>query len=126
MANEIQEQNLSTESTHPAPGRRQMGPTNWDWWPNKLDLRALRQNSPLSDPMGKEFNYAEEFKSLDLDAVIKDLRALDDELAGMVAGRLWPLWAVVHSYGVARRRYVPHRRRPRRGRPCLPTFCAYR
>jgi catalase (peroxidase I) len=49
MANEIQEQNLSTESTRPAPGRRQMGPTNRDWWPNKLDLRALRQNSPLSD-----------------------------------------------------------------------------
>jgi catalase-peroxidase len=76
MANEIQEQDLSTEGTSPAPERRQMGPTNRDWWPNKLDLRALRQNSPLSDPMGREFNYAEEFKSLDLDAVIKDLRAL--------------------------------------------------
>jgi catalase-peroxidase len=71
-----QEQNLSTESQCPVSGRRHTGPTNRDWWPNKLDLRVLRQNSPLSDPMGKEFNYAEEFKSLDLDAVIKDLRAL--------------------------------------------------
>src|SRR5438128_7150055 len=47
-----------------------------DWWPNQLNLRILNQNSPLSDPMAKEFNYAEEFKSLDLDAVIKDLHAL--------------------------------------------------
>jgi len=76
MANEIQELDLSSEGTRPAPERRQMGPTNRDWWPNKLDLRALRQNSSLSDPMGGEFNYAEEFKSLDLGAVIKDLRAL--------------------------------------------------
>ena len=46
------------------------------WWPNQLNLKVLRQNSPQSDPMGKEFNYAEEFKSLDLNAVIKDLHAL--------------------------------------------------
>src|SRR5579864_1029606 len=51
-------------------------PTNADWWPNQLNLKILHQHSPLSDPMGKEFNYAEEFKSLDLDAVIKDLHAL--------------------------------------------------
>jgi catalase-peroxidase len=50
--------------------------SNRDWWPNQLNLRILNQNSPLSDPMGKEFNYAEEFKSLDLDAVIKDLHSL--------------------------------------------------
>jgi catalase-peroxidase len=50
--------------------------SNRDWWPNSLDLRILRQNSPLSDPMGEGFNYAEEFKTLDLDAVIKDLHAL--------------------------------------------------
>ena len=50
--------------------------SNRDWWPNQLNLRILNQNSPLSDPMGEEFNYAEEFKSLDLDAVIKDLHAL--------------------------------------------------
>ena len=50
--------------------------TNADWWPNQLNLKILHQHSPLSDPMGKEFNYAEEFKSLDLNAVIKDLHAL--------------------------------------------------
>src|SRR5205809_1889759 len=51
-------------------------PTNRDWWPNQVNLKVLHQHSDLSDPMGKEFNYAEEFKSLDLNAVIKDLHAL--------------------------------------------------
>jgi catalase-peroxidase len=51
-------------------------PANAGWWPNALNLKILRQNSPQSDPMGKDFNYAEEFKSLDLNAVIKDLTAL--------------------------------------------------
>jgi catalase-peroxidase len=50
--------------------------TNEDWWPNQVNLRVLHQHSPKSDPMGKEFNYAEEFKTLDLNAVIKDLHAL--------------------------------------------------
>jgi catalase-peroxidase len=49
---------------------------NRDWWPNQLNLTVLHQNSSVSDPMGKEFNYAQEFKSLDLNAVIKDLHAL--------------------------------------------------
>jgi catalase-peroxidase len=47
--------------------------SNQDWWPNRLNLKILRQNSPLSDPMGKGFNYAEEFKTLDLDALKKDI-----------------------------------------------------
>ncbi len=71
-----QEQNSSTESkcpvAHGAPRLR----TNADWWPNQLNVNILHQHSPKSDPMGKEFNYAEEFKSLDLNAVIKDLHAL--------------------------------------------------
>ena len=50
--------------------------TNRDWWPNQLNLQVLHQNSSLSDPMGKAFDYAKEFKSLDLNAVIKDLHAL--------------------------------------------------
>ncbi len=50
--------------------------SNSDWWPNKLNLRILRQNSPQSDPMGKAFNYAEEFRKLDFKTVKKDLRAL--------------------------------------------------
>jgi catalase-peroxidase len=49
---------------------------NNDWWPNQLNLEILHQQSALSNPMGEEFNYAREFKSLDLNAVIKDLGAL--------------------------------------------------
>ena len=49
---------------------------NTDWWPNQLNLKMLHQHSPQANPMGEEFNYAEEFKSLDLDAVIEDLQAL--------------------------------------------------
>src|SRR5881296_2729872 len=67
---------MSTEAkcpfTHTAGG----GPSNRDWWPNQLNLKILHQHSPLSDPMGKSFNYAEEFKSLDFAAVKKDLLAL--------------------------------------------------
>ncbi|HWO35718.1 MAG TPA: peroxidase family protein, partial [Candidatus Acidoferrum sp.] len=51
-------------------------PTNRDWWPNQVNVNILHQHSPKSDPMGKEFNYAKEFKTLDLNAVIKDLHAL--------------------------------------------------
>ncbi|MFN3349569.1 catalase/peroxidase HPI [Pseudorhodoplanes sp.] len=52
------------------------GPKNRDWWPDALDIEMLHKNSDLSDPMGKDFDYAKEFESLDLDAVIKDLHAL--------------------------------------------------
>ena len=52
------------------------GTRNTDWWPNQLKLNILRQNSSLSDPMDKEFNYAEAFKTLDLEAVKADLTAL--------------------------------------------------
>ncbi len=52
------------------------GPTNRDWWPAQLDVSVLHRNSPLSDPMGREFDYAKEFKSLDLNAVVRDLKAL--------------------------------------------------
>ena len=50
--------------------------SNADWWPNQLNLKILHQHSSLSDPMDADFNYAEEFKTLDLDAVVKDLTAL--------------------------------------------------
>jgi catalase-peroxidase len=52
------------------------GRTNRDWWPEMLDIEVLHRNSSLSDPMGKDFDYAKEFETLDLDAVIKDLTAL--------------------------------------------------
>ncbi|MEX0954404.1 MAG: catalase/peroxidase HPI [Rhizobiaceae bacterium] len=55
------------------------GSRNRDWWPDQLDIEVLHKNSDLSDPMGGDFDYAEEFKSLDLDAVRSDLRALMTE-----------------------------------------------
>jgi catalase-peroxidase len=55
---------------------RSRGTSIRDWWPNQLNLNILHQHSPLSNPMGEEFNYAEEFKKLDLEAVKKDLLAL--------------------------------------------------
>ena len=57
-----------------ATGARNM--TNRDWWPNQLNLNVLHQHSSLSNPMGKNFNYAKEFKSLDLAAVKRDLKAV--------------------------------------------------
>jgi hypothetical protein len=51
-------------------------PTNADWWPKQLNLKILHQHSAKSDPMGEVFNYAKEFKSLDLDAVRHDLHTL--------------------------------------------------
>jgi catalase-peroxidase len=83
-----QEQNLSPETKCPvAHGTRRhtmaAAPKNADWWPNALNLNILHQHSPLSNPMGEEFNYAEEFKRLDLDAVVKDLHAL------MTASQPW-------------------------------------
>jgi catalase-peroxidase len=66
---------MTTESKCPFAGGSG-GPTNRDWWPNQLDLSVLHQHSDLSNPMGEAFDYASEFRSLDLDAVIKDLHAL--------------------------------------------------
>src|ERR1700747_2156652 len=62
----------SIEAKCPFTGAR----TNRDWWPNQLNLQVLHQHSPLSNPMGEEFDYAKEFKSLDLNAVVKDLHTL--------------------------------------------------
>jgi catalase-peroxidase len=58
----------------PAPTPEPHRPmSNQDWWPNQLNLQVLRQHSPLSNPMGEDFNYAEEFKTLDLDALKQDI-----------------------------------------------------
>ena len=61
------------EKNKPTAGR---GTSNRDWWPNQLNLKILHQNSSLSNPMGEAFNYAEEFKKLDFEALKKDLYAL--------------------------------------------------
>jgi catalase-peroxidase len=65
-----QEKSAATSMDKPAAS------TNRDWWPGQLNLTVLRQNSPLSNPMGENFDYAKEFKSLDLQAVKNDLQAL--------------------------------------------------
>lgn len=64
---------MSKESKCPVTHAAGRGTSNRDWWPNQLNLRILHQHSSLSNPMGKDFNYAEEFKKLDLEAVKKDL-----------------------------------------------------
>jgi catalase-peroxidase len=64
---------MSNDGKCPVTGK---GTSNRDWWPNQLNLKILHQNSPISNPMGEEFNYAEEFKKLDLEALKKDLYAL--------------------------------------------------
>jgi catalase-peroxidase len=66
---------VPTESKCPFAGGASAH-TNREWWPDQLDLQILHQHSTLSNPMSEEFDYAEEFKSLDLNAVIKDLHAL--------------------------------------------------
>ncbi len=67
---------MTNESKCPFHHSAGSGPVARDWWPNQLNLSVLHQRSSLSDPMDSEFNYAEEFKSLDLDALKKDLVAL--------------------------------------------------
>jgi catalase-peroxidase len=64
---------MTDQQKRPISGR---GTSNRDWWPNALNLKILHQRAPMGDPMGKDFNYANEFKTLDLAAVKKDLRAL--------------------------------------------------
>ncbi len=73
MATEVE--SVAAESKCPFAGRSKAR-TNRDWWPDQLNVQILNQHSPRSNPLGESFNYAKEFKSLDLDAVVRDLRAL--------------------------------------------------
>src|SRR5438128_5017361 len=68
-------ENTASDSKCPFTGGARAH-TNRDWWPNQLNLQGLHRHSSLSDPMGEAFDYAKEFNSLDLTAVIKDLHAL--------------------------------------------------
>jgi catalase-peroxidase len=73
------EPEIGKESKCPVAGgasTHKTAPSNADWWPNQLNLKMLHQHSSKSDPMGNAFNYAKEFKSLDLHAVVKDLHKL--------------------------------------------------
>ncbi len=77
----MSEQQMQSEASCPFSGNASKksaprGTTNAAWWPEQLNLKVLHQQSSLSNPMSSEFNYAEEFKTLDLHAVIQDLHAL--------------------------------------------------
>jgi catalase-peroxidase len=67
---------MSTEQKCPFSGRTHAGRTNQDWWPNQLNLKPLQQNPPARDPMGAAFNYADEFRTLDLAALKKDIETV--------------------------------------------------
>ena len=67
---------MSTEAKCPFVHKPGKATANHTWWPNQLHIEILHQHSPQSNPMGEEFNYAEEFNSLDLAAVKQDLTAL--------------------------------------------------
>jgi catalase-peroxidase len=73
---EAKDKSTAAESKCPVAHGVRKSHSNVDWWPNQVNVNVLHQHSPKSDPMGKEFNYAQEFKTLDLNAVIKDLNAL--------------------------------------------------
>ena len=96
------------------------GRSNKDWWPNQLNLKILHQHSSKCDPMDEGFDYAEEFKKLDLKALKKDLVCFDDGLAGLVASRLRSLRRVVRPYDLAQRRNLPDTRWPWRWRHWQP------
>ncbi|MFN7984107.1 MAG: catalase/peroxidase HPI [Vicinamibacterales bacterium] len=64
---------MSGESKCPVTGGSQKSTSNRDWWPNQLNLKSLQQGPAMGDPMGAAFDYAKEFKSLDLDALKKDI-----------------------------------------------------
>ena len=64
---------MDNEAKCPFTSKAHSGTSNRDWWPNQLSLKVLHRNPPAGDPMGAEFNYAEEFKTLDLDALKKDI-----------------------------------------------------
>jgi catalase-peroxidase len=67
---------MDHESKCPFTGKPAAARSNRDWWPSQLNLKPLHQNPPMGNPMGPDFNYAEEFKSLDLDALRKDIEAV--------------------------------------------------
>src|SRR5580700_8862717 len=76
---------MSNEAKCPFNHAAGGGTTNHHWWPHRIKVELLHQHSAKSDPMGEEFNYAKEFKSLDLAAVKKDLAALMTDSQGW-----WP------------------------------------
>ena len=81
---------MSNEQKCPFSGKTHTGRSNRDWWPNQLDLTVLHQNPPARDPMGAEFDYAEEFKTLDLEALKQDIEKV------MTTSQDW--WPADHGH----------------------------
>jgi catalase-peroxidase len=81
---------MDGESKRPASGGTHKGPSNRDWWPNQLNLKMLHPNPPAGNPMGEGFSYAEAFKTLDLDALKKDIEKV------MTTSQDW--WPADHGH----------------------------
>ena len=103
-----------SDSKCPVSG--ETGRSNRDWWPNQLDLSVLHQNPPMGDPMGAGFDYAEEFKTLDLDALKRDIEAVMTTSQDWWPADYGHYGPLLHPDGLAQRGHLPHQRRPRRRR----------
>ena len=77
------------------------GTSNRDWWPNQLNLNILHQHDQKSNPMDEGFDYREEFKKLDYEALKKRPTRSYDRFTRLVAGRLWTLRSFLYSYDLA-------------------------
>jgi catalase-peroxidase len=80
--------------------------TNRDWWPNQLNLSVLRQNNPASNPLGSNFDYTKEFKSLNLTALKKDLSDLMTQSQDWWPADYGSLWSAIYKNGMAQCRYL--------------------
>ena len=85
---------------------------NQHWWPDQLNLKILSQNSELTDPMGEDFDYAEEFAKVDLDQLAREVDEVMTTSQEWWPGRLRALRSALHPHGVAQRRHLAHSRRP--------------
>ena len=94
----------------PAPTPKAHGPrTNQDWWPNQLDLPVLHQHSPRGQPDGRGLRLRRGVQDPRRRGAEARRHRRDDDVAGLVAGRLRPLRAALHPHDLARRGHVPHR-----------------
>ena len=99
----------SDRVAHPTQGGQ-----NQEWWPRKLNLKILAKNPAVANPLDPKFDYAKAFEALDLDAVKADIAALLKTSQPWWPAGLRQLWSLHDPHGVACRRDLPGRRRPRR------------
>ena len=105
----------ATVMANPASDQGEAKPNRF-WWPDQLDLSPLRAEHPASNPYGESFNYAEEFKKLDLKALKKDIDALLTNSQDWWPADYGNYGPPFHPYGLAQCRHVPHARWTRRRR----------